>query len=124
MAAPQGHWRIVANGFQGNLDIQVDAQGNVTGTIEIDAPNVDQIQGFWDEAEQKVVFQRFVKAAGGKPQNYTGFLFPAGQPLFQDGTFGPPQHPAFRMMAGDFDAFGTGGTGNRPLFGWVSRQNI
>jgi len=45
MAAPNGHWRIIANGFQGNLDIQVDAQGNVTGTIEIDAPNVEQVQG-------------------------------------------------------------------------------
>jgi hypothetical protein len=124
MAAPQGHWRIIANGFQGNLDIQVDAQGNVTGSIEIDAPNVDSIKGFWDEAEQRIIFQRFVKAAGGSPQNYTGFLFEAGQPLFQDGTFGPPQHPVFRMLAGSFDAFGTGGSGARPLFGWVARQNI
>jgi hypothetical protein len=123
MAAPNGHWRIVANGFQGNLDIQV-AQGNVAGTIEIDAPNVDQIQGFWDEDEQKIVFQRFVKTSNGSPQNYTGFLFEAGQPLFQDGTFGQSQHPTFRMMAGYFDAFGTGGNGERPLFGWVARQNI
>jgi hypothetical protein len=23
MTAPNGHWRIVANGYQGNLDIQV-----------------------------------------------------------------------------------------------------
>jgi hypothetical protein len=124
MAAPSGHWRIIANGFQGNLDIQVDAQGNVTGTIEIDAPNVEQVHGFWDEAEQRIIFQRPVKLAGGSPQNYTGFLFLASQPLFQDGIFGPPQHPAFRMLAGSFDAFGTGGSGARPLFGWVARQNI
>jgi hypothetical protein len=96
----------------------------VTGTIEIDAPNVEQVQGFWDEAEQRIIFQWPVKLAGGKPQNYTGFLFPASQPLFQDGVFGPPQHPAFHMLAGSFDAFGTGGSGARPLFGWVARQNI
>jgi hypothetical protein len=124
MAAPIGHWRIIANGFQGNLDINVDPQGNVSGTVEIDAPKIDPIKGFWDEAEQRLIFQRAVTAVGGSPQNYTGYLFPAGQPLFQDGTFGPPQHAVFRMMAGSFDAFGTGGSGQRPLFGWVARQNI
>jgi hypothetical protein len=124
MAVPSGHWRIIANGFQGDLDIQVDALGNVTGTVEIDAPDKDQVQGFWDEAEQRIIFQRPVKHAGGSPQNYTGFLFQASQPLFQDGIFGPPQNPTFRMLAGSFDAFGTGGSGARPLFGWVARQHI
>jgi hypothetical protein len=123
MPAPVGHWRIIANGFQGNLDITADAVGNVTGTVEIDAPNVEPIRGFWDEAEQRLVFQRNVQAAGGSPQNYTGYLFSADAPLFQDGRFGGPgNNPAFQMLAGSFDAFGTGGTGQRPLFGWVARQ--
>jgi hypothetical protein len=49
MTAPQGHWRIVAAGFQGDLNLTADPQGNIHGTIKIDAPNVEQIHGFWDE---------------------------------------------------------------------------
>lgn len=86
MAAPSGHWRVIANGFQGNLDIQVDPHGNVTGTIEIDVPHVEQVHGLWDEAEQRIIFQRPVAVAGGSPQNYTGVEFPASAPLFQDGS--------------------------------------
>lgn len=52
MTAPQGHWRIVASGFVGDLDLTADALGNIVGTVNIDAPNVLQIDGFWDEAEQ------------------------------------------------------------------------
>ena len=36
MTAPQGHWRIVAAGFQGDLNLTADAQGNIHGTVEID----------------------------------------------------------------------------------------
>jgi hypothetical protein len=114
----------VAAGFQGDQNLTADAQGNIHGTIKIDAPNVEQIHGFWDEAEQRLIFQRPVQNAGGKPQNYTGFLFPASAPLFQDGTFGPPVNPTFRMLAGSFDSYDVGGSGARPLFGWVARQNI
>ena len=124
MTAPQGHWRIVANGFQGDLDLTTDALGNVQGTVKIDAPNVEHIHGFWDDAEQRLIFQRPVQNAGGKPQNYTGFLFEASSPLFQDGTYGPPVHPTFRMLAGSFDSYDVGGSGARPLFGWIARQNI
>ena len=124
MAAPSGDWHIIANGFKGLLHINpADANGNWTGTIEIDAPNVEQIQGFWDEAEQRIFFQRPVQLAGGRPQNYTGFQFPADASLFNG--FGPPNNPpTFHMLAGTFDAFGTGGSGSRPLFGWVARQNV
>src|ERR1700757_3550212 len=80
MTAPQGHWRIVAAGFVGDLDLTADPQGNIHGTVKIDAPNVEQIHGFWDEAEQRLIFQRPVQNAGGKPQNYTGFLFEAASP--------------------------------------------
>jgi len=124
MTAPQGHWRIVAEGYQGDLNLTADPLGNITGTVKIDAPNVEQIHGFWDEAEQRLFFQRPVQNAGGKPQNYTGFLFEAGSPLFQDGTYGPPAHPTFRMLAGSFDSYDIGGSGARPLFGWIARQNI
>ena len=58
MTAPQGHWRIVAAGFQGDLNLTADAQGNIHGTIEIDAPNVEKIHGFWDEAEQRLIRPR------------------------------------------------------------------
>ena len=58
-----------------------------------------------------------MQAAGGKPQNYTGYLFEASNPLFQDGTFAPPINPTFRMLAGSFDSFDLDGSGARPLFG-------
>jgi len=32
--------------------------------------------------------------------------------------------PTFRMLAGSFDSYDVGGSGARPLFGWVARQNI
>jgi hypothetical protein len=54
---------------------------------------VDQVQGFWDEAEQRLIFQRHVKHAGGSPQNFTGFLFPASQPLFTGRGLRPPATP-------------------------------
>ena len=120
MPAPNGHWNIIANGFQGTLDLGVDGLGNVTGKLEIDAPNVEKITGFWDEPEQRLYFQRDVTVAKGSPQNYTGYLFAADPPLFQDGHFGPPKQPRFHMLAGSFDGFGTGGSGQRPLFGWVA----
>jgi hypothetical protein len=110
--------------YQGDLNLTADPQGNITGTVKIDAPNVEQIHGFWDEAEQRLYFQRPVQNAGGKPQNYTGFLFEAGSPLFQDGTYGPPANPTFRMLSGSFDSYDIGGSGARPLFGWIARQNI
>lgn len=121
MPAPVGHWRIISSGFQGNLDITADAVGNVSGSVQFDATNVLPIRGFWDEAEQRIIFQFNV---GGSPQNFTGYLFSADAPLFQDGRFGGPgNNPAFLMLAGSFDAFGSGGTGQRPFFGWVARQS-
>ena len=48
MTAPQGHWRIVADGFQGDLNLTADPQGNIHGTVKIDAPNVEQIHGSSD----------------------------------------------------------------------------
>jgi hypothetical protein len=68
MTAPQGHWRIVANGFQSDLNLTADLQENIHGTVKIDAPNVEQIHGFWDETEQRLVFQRPVQNADGKPR--------------------------------------------------------
>jgi hypothetical protein len=126
MAAPSGDFHILANGYKGILHLDVDASGNVAGYTEIDGPATnptkDPIQGFWDDSEARITFQRFVKAAGGSPQNYTGFQFKADDGLF--GGFGPPIDPSWVMLAGSFDAFGTGGSGAEPFFGWVARQQI
>jgi len=124
MAAPVGRWRIIENGFRGDLDINLGPDGKVYGTTRIDKPYIDPINGAWDEAGQKIVFRRDVTAAGGSAQNYTGFLFEVDAPLFGEGAYGPSQKPKFRMLAGSFDAYGTGGNEARPLYGWVAQQQV
>jgi hypothetical protein len=124
VAAPVGRWRIIVNGFRGDLDINCGLDGRIYGTTRIDKPYIDPINGVWDEAGQKIVFRRNVTAAGGSAQNYTGFLFEVDAPLFKEGTYGPSQKPKFRMLVGSFDAYGTGGSEARPLYGWVAQQQI
>jgi hypothetical protein len=122
MGSPAGHWRIVANGYQGDLDINCGPDGTITGTVRIDSPNVDPINGTWDEAGQRLTFRREVTAADGSPQTHTGFLFLADAPLFRDDAYGPAQRPTLRVLTGSFDAYGTGGTAARPFYGWVAVQ--
>jgi hypothetical protein len=119
---PTGHWHIVTNGFQGDLDIVCTAEGGLGGTIRIDFPTVDPIVGLWSEAEQKIHFRRDVVLAGRAPQNYTGFLFNVEGSLLQEGVYGPPVEVKYRILAGSFDCTDTGIT--RPLYGWMAWQRI
>jgi len=122
MAAPDGRWHIVANGFQGDLDLSSDGRGRITGTARIDSPEVDPVLGSWDEGRQRIVFQREVTAADGSPQHYTGHMFEADASFMQGGRYGPPDEPAFRVLAGSFD--GTGASASRPVYAWLAWQRI
>jgi hypothetical protein len=122
MKVPAGHWHIIANGHQGDLNIAYTPDGSIAGTTRIDLPTIDPIIGLWSEAEQKIQFQRDVLLASGIPQNYTGFLFDADGTLLEEEVYGPPVEPKYRILVGSFDGTGTGIT--RPLYGWMAWQHI
>ncbi|MGK8558577.1 hypothetical protein [Nocardia gipuzkoensis] len=122
ISVPAGHWHIIANGFQGDLDIVITADGGVGGTIRIDVPTFDPIVGVWSESEQKIQFRRDVLVAHGTSQNYTGFLFEADESLLREGDYGRAVAPKYRVLSGSFDGIGTSAT--RPLYGWLAWQLI
>ncbi len=64
MALPTGRWTIDANGFRGHMDIAgVDGAGNLNANLTIDAPRVDQMDGFWDDVSKKITFIRILDAS-------------------------------------------------------------
>jgi hypothetical protein len=121
MPLPTGQWNIVSGGYNGILNItNVSFPGNVgglpgnvgevssrvlftppltvTGTLELE-PNVTlAISGTWNEAHQELYFQYSNPPESGQ-KSYTGYLFSAGQPLF-DGPPGLPT-PRFHILAGE-----------------------
>ncbi|MFY9561420.1 MAG: hypothetical protein WAQ52_14400 [Terriglobales bacterium] len=109
-----GNWDIIANGFQGRLNItSVDAQGNLSGTW-VEGTQTSQIQGYWDEDGKRITFVRTL----GNPstfQVFTGYLFDPGATFCQGGEFR-------QMMAGSFEFFSsTGGKAARNVGGWAAR---
>jgi len=106
MATPDGNWIIDANGYKGNLNFTLDAQGNInSGTVY-----GEKITGFWDDAAQRLTFIRI--PSNNNPssyQIYTGFLM-------------SPQPPdSDQALAGSFEAFaGTGAIAQRPVYGWYA----
>jgi hypothetical protein len=110
-----GTWDVNANSFEGDLIIDlVDGRANVAGSLF-----GNDIFGFWDPEAQMITFVRVPD--NGRFENlqvYTGYLFQnpdvpgAGQNFIQ-------------TLAGSFQAFGgTGGTAQRPVYGWFARIEI
>src|SRR5262245_6515132 len=97
MAAPNGCWDIMSNGFRGVLLLAVEESGQVTGTMY-----GNPIRGFWHEAAQKLIVYRLCSNAVDSLQVFTGYQFPGG-------------------MAGSFEAFaGSGAEPARNVFGWYA----
>ena len=120
MLLPTGSWQINTYGYEGTLTIaSVDAQGNVTGTLQVDPQTTHNISGTWDESNKKLSFyyrQNLLYLV-----SYLGYLFQAGQPLFgQIGTINPP---TWNVLAGTWRA----GILLNPFSfssGWVARLGI
>ncbi len=118
MSLRTGAWRFDGNGFRGTLNINsVDGQGNVTGTMLVDAPRVDPIRGFWDEASKKITFMRIINAQDPLSiQIFTGFGFDNSRDLPTDPTF---------FLTGFFEAFqDAGGSAQRSVFGWFATLHV
>ena len=125
MAPPLGTWNVVTNLNNGLLNItNVDAQGNVTGTIQFDPSDTNNITGTWDATKNVLNFSyRFNVVFGGLHfpifTNFVGYLFEAGQPLFNT-TVGPTAAHWY-MLAGTWQHSFILGTHPN---GWVARQQI
>jgi hypothetical protein len=118
MTLPTGSWTIDANGFRGHMDIAgVDGAGNLNATLTIDAPRVDQMEGFWDDGSKKITFIRVLDASTpSRNQIYTGYYWNNSRDRPTDLT---------HFLAGEFEAFrGTGATASRVLYGWVAEITI
>ena len=112
-----GLWKIKANGFKGDLNIQsVDTQGKLTATLLFDNQNQSaerHIIGFWDERSQKITFLRLINLIiPDTYQVFTGYQFCIPTDCNSTGT-------NVITLAGYFEAFsGTGGTATRSVYGW------
>jgi hypothetical protein len=105
-------WVFDGNGYGGTLVVNVDASGNVTGSLSGGSFNED-ITGFYDNASSKLTF---IRIPGSVPvhidqiQIYTGYLItPADDFRFT------------AALAGSFEAFqGTAATASRSVYGWFA----
>jgi hypothetical protein len=112
-----GTWTINGNGYIGQLVISsVDSTGRLSGTVY----GNDIRDGFWDEDAQKITFTRITQADDPSTfQKYTGYLFwnPIGSPQ--------PGRDITYTLTGYFEALpGSGGTPERPLYGWYAQQVV
>lgn len=106
-------WVFDGNGFGGTLVVNVDASGNVTGSLSGGSFN-ENITGFYDNASSKLTFIRIPPSVTADTisfvQIYTGYLItPADDFRFT------------AALAGSFEAFqSTGATASRSVFGWFA----
>jgi hypothetical protein len=129
MALPLGTWNVVTNLHDSILSItNVDAAGNITGTIQIDASHTYNITGTWNAATNELKFSYSYTILFGHFHlfffaSYDGYVFQAGDPLFKQSA-GPVSPAAWNMLAGTYTVgpFFEGIT--RPNYGWVARQPV
>jgi hypothetical protein len=108
MALQKGKWTFNANGSVGVLDITGDAGGKVTGTLTMNG-RTNQLDNvaFWNDASKELTFIRMIDPA--KPssfQIYKGYAF---------------QKNSLPILAGSFDAFGSG-SASRSVYGWIAEH--
>jgi hypothetical protein len=113
VALPTGEWEIHENGYIGTLRIDsVDAQGVVTGTLEVPPDPSHTITGLYNERTGTLTFYRIINQQDPSSiQTYVGIVFRDGSPF--EGT---PDR-----LAGYFIGLPAGG-GNRDqnVWGWYA----
>jgi hypothetical protein len=116
MPFPVGVWKIDANGYVGNMEIDGYSyeDGILDGVLTIDEGHRDGLTGFWNEASQSIIFQRLGNNADpSSVQVYTGYLFK--DPL--NNAASP------YTLAGYFETFAPpgGGSALRSVYGWYAQ---
>ena len=128
MSVPVGTWNVVTDLNNSILNIiNVDGQGNVTGTIQAsDISNIIgtwNITGTWNAATNQLNFSYVISITIGilrewRNVSFQGYLFQAGKPLFESAA--GPVTAAWDMLAGTW--------GSVPPWpeqtnnGWVARS--
>jgi len=124
MAPPLGTWNVVTNLNDALLNItNVDGQGNITGTIQLSATETHSVSGTWNATLKQLNFSySFYIGSTFKiffPVSFVGYLFEAGQPLFNASPGSTT--PSWYLLAGTFQS-GFQVFGQPHLNGWVARQ--
>ena len=115
MSLPTGTWKIVANGLQGELNINsVDGEGNLDANMVIQGTPESQLIGLWDDSAQKIAFFRVLDPASPVTQVYTGFLF--------DNSRDQPTNLTY-TLTGFFEALQSV-PAHRTLYGWFAQITI
>jgi hypothetical protein len=123
----QQAWNVVTNLNNAVLNItNVDNQGNVTGTIQMDQTDTYDITGTWNAATSELNFSYYFTMPVGhfhvtRTATFQGYLFQAGDPLFNS-TAGPVSTAVWNMIAGTYQLSAIFGIGTTPTYGWVARS--
>jgi hypothetical protein len=127
MAIPVGIWNVVTNLHAANLNItNVDAQGKLTGTIQVSSSETHNIGGTWDATKNELTFNYSLVFSFGTgqsflfPVSFTGYLLQA----HSGGLFMQPpgtvSGPTWNLLAGTYQA-GFFFPPNSHPSGWVAR---
>jgi hypothetical protein len=126
---PDGEWKVVAHGTNGILNINVETVGTlpsastfaVTGTLQMAPNSTSEIAGTWDATEQLLTFS--VVLFPIDRTTYTGYLFQAGDPLFNEPP-GDPSSLSWNVLAGTVSYPPTNVFRGVRASGWMARQPI
>jgi hypothetical protein len=124
MSVPVGTWNVVTNLNNAVLNIMnVDGQGNVTGTIQMDMSDTYNITGTWNAATKELNFTYSFSVNIGwfhefRFVSFQGYFFETGKPLFNENP--GPVSPAWNMIAGTYQVGPFVGT--PPTYGWAARS--
>jgi hypothetical protein len=131
MAVPVGMWNLVTDLNNNVLNItNVDGQGNLTGTIQVDASDTYPITGTWSATNQfniayvlnfsyRIPFN-FRNLRLFTLLSFQGYHFQAGMPLF-DASPGSVS-AAWDMLAGTYTVAGFDVILGGFISGWVARS--
>jgi hypothetical protein len=128
MSVPVGVWTVVTNLNHAVLNItNVDAQGNLTGTIQPDGSDTYNITGTWNALTNELNFSySFSFTIKHFPQyhivSFQGCAFQAGDGVFRQPP-GPVSPAVYNMIAGTYQV-SPFVIGTAPTYGWVARSQI
>jgi len=100
-------WQVVVAGQRGRLQLRIDLQGTVTGTISVNQVQ-SQISGFWDEGQYRIMFMKVPNP-----------VIPQAVEIFTAyWIHDPAVNPKMDYLTGYYEAFA--GPARRTSNGWLA----